>query len=66
MRKVYRWWAIKKTIRHYSYLREVEIIMESWITKRVIDGQKGRRDELVETQKKIEETDLFINYLRKL
>lgn len=58
--------AIGKLRKEYYYVREVEELMSDWITKRILDGQEGRRKELVEKQSKIQELDLFINYLKEL
>jgi hypothetical protein len=40
--------------------------MESWVTKRILEGQNGRRQELIDLQQKIKETELFINFLKEL
>lgn len=50
----------------YAFETEVEIIMEEWITKRILEGQKGRRDELTEKRSKIEELKKFQEFLKEI
>jgi hypothetical protein len=58
--------AINDLLKKYKYVLEVDHIMESWITKRILEGQQGRRNELLEKQQAIKEQELFIEYLEKL
>jgi len=66
IRKYNRRKAIRKLLRRYLYMREIETLMESWITQRILEGEIGRRKELIEQQKKIKEMELFIDYLRSI
>jgi hypothetical protein len=65
-----KWLASRKAkgdlIKRYVFDLEVSRIMESWVTKRILEGQSGRRQELLDLQQKIKETGLFIDFLRKL
>ncbi len=58
--------AIRRMLKQYDNMLVVELIMEDWITKRILDGQRNRRKELVEKQDRIKEMNLFIEYLKKL
>jgi len=64
--KISRKLTIRKLIRQYEEMLIIEILMEEWVTTRILDGQQGRRQELVEKQKRIKEMELFINWLKKL
>ena len=66
IRKYNRRKAIRKLTRRYLYMQEVEIIMEDWITQRILGGQEGRRKELITQQNKVKEMKLFIDYLKQL
>ncbi len=56
---------IKKVLlKRYLHDYEVELILEQWIIKRILDGQTARRKELAEKQARIKEMEMFINYLR--
>ena len=55
-----------KLIRRYRKQIKIEEIMEQWITKRILDGQEGRRNELIESQGKVEELKLFIEFIKKI
>lgn len=52
--------------RGYLKRLEIELLMEDWITKRIMEGQTGRRDELVKKQAEIQELKLFIDYIKTL
>lgn len=56
-------WDMK---RGYLKRLEIELLMEDWITKRIMEGQTGRRDELVKKQAEIQELKLFIDYIKTL
>ena len=53
-------------IKRYEMQGITNKILEQWITQRILDGQEGRRNELIQKQKEIEETKLFIAFLKKL
>ena len=40
--------------------------LEPYLTMRILEGQKERRPELTEIQRKIEETKRFIKFIKKL
>jgi hypothetical protein len=54
--------ALKKLIRRYKYDYEVELILEKWIIKRILDGQTSRRPELAEKQQRLKEIKMFLEY----
>ena len=57
---------IKKILlRKYIYDYEVELVLEEWIIKRILDGQTARRPELAEKQQRLKEIKLFIEYFSK-
>lgn len=63
----YRFWRAKRNLlKKYLYMLEVERMMEEWITKRIVEGQSGRREELKQKRAQIRETKEFINYLKKI
>ena len=43
---------------------EMETILERWITKRILDGQTSRRDELLTKQGAIKEIEAIIEWLK--
>lgn len=45
---------------------EVELVLEQWIIKRILDGQVARRPELAEKQQRLKEIKLFIDYFTNL
>ncbi len=59
------WRARRNLYKNYKQRLEIEKIMEDWITKRIIEGQTQRREELLRKQAEINELSLFIDYLRK-
>lgn len=63
--RIIRRWNEKRKLRK-SYLKrlEVELLMEEWISKRILDGQTNRREELVSKQAEIKELELFIDFLK--
>lgn len=68
--KQFKNWRIKRKvfkglIRKYKYDYEVELVLEKWIIKRILDGQIGRRPELAEKQERLKEIKLFIEYFTK-
>jgi len=64
--KYYRWKAKRSLLKTYRFEIEIDKILEKWITKRILEGQQGRRKELIEKQNRIKETKLFIDFLKKL
>ena len=62
--KVWYRWRVKSSMVHrYRSEYEMNQILEEWITKRIFDGQQGRREELIKMQKRVEETKLFLDFL---
>lgn len=59
-------WRIKrKLIKRYTWQNTTNRLMEKFITKRITDGQTGRRQELVQKRQEIKETDILIDFLKK-
>jgi SNF2 family DNA or RNA helicase len=54
--------VIKSLIKRYQMDYEVELVLEQWIIKRILDGQVARRPELAEKQQRLKEIKLFIEY----
>jgi len=65
-KKIRKKLAIRELSRGYSKRLELELLMEDWITKRILDGKTERRDELIKKQAEIQELKLFIDYLKTL
>lgn len=57
--------VLKGLIKRYKIDYEIELVLEKWITKRILDGQVSRRAELAEKQQRIKEIKTFINYFEK-
>ena len=67
LRRRYTIWKVKKNLLNsYKYNIEVDRIMETWITKRILEGQQGRRNELIQMQNQIAERELFIDFIKKI
>jgi len=64
--KYLRWKAKRGLVRKYEYLQAVNELLEEWITKRILEGQQGRRKELQDKQNEIRETAEFIKFLKKI
>lgn len=65
--KKYNYWKTKRgLLERYRNEREVRSIMEQWITKRILEGQEGRRDELVKMQQSVKEAELMVDFLEQL
>ena len=67
--KQFRKWRLKrkimkKMLKQYEQNYELELILEKWIVKRILDGQVGRRAELAEKQQRLKEIKLFIEYFK--
>lgn len=58
--------VVKVLLKRYKDDVVAEKIMEVWVSKRIIEGQKGRREELVTMQQKISEEEKLIEYLENL
>ena len=57
--------ALRGLIRKYEEQYEVELILEQWLINCITNrGQVGRREELNQKQKAINEEKLFIDYLK--
>ncbi len=57
-------WGLKKTYRKEI---EIEKITKDWITVCIIERkQEGRRKELLESQARLKERELFLTYLNTL
>jgi len=54
--------VLKKLIKYYEEQYETELLMEEWIIKRILDGQKERRKELQEKQAKIKEIEQYLDF----
>ena len=57
---------LKKMIRNYEQNYQVEILLEEWIVKKILNGKVERRKELAEKQARIKEMSEFIEHLKKL
>ena len=57
---------IKAMIKQYKTQDIANRILEKWITERILSGQEGRREELIQKQKQIKETELFLEFLKKI
>lgn len=65
--KKYNYWKAKRgLLERYRNEIEVRSIMEQWITKRILEGQEGRRDELIKMQQSVKEAELMVDFLEKL
>ena len=58
--------AKRELLKGYSKRLELELIMEDWITKRILEGRTERREELMKKQAEIQELKLFLDYLKTL
>ena len=57
--------ALRNLIKKYEEQYEVELILEQWLINCITNrGQVGRREELNQKQKAINEEKLFIDYLK--
>ena len=68
---IYRWLAKKRLVKRYEYLNEVNKIMESYITRRILDGGSQEfltksRSDLVNKQNEIKETEKMVEFIRNL
>jgi len=67
----YRWLAKGRLVRRYEYLNEVNKILEGYITKKILDGGSQEfltrsRQDLVNKQNEIRETEKMVEFLRNL
>ena len=58
-------WVHRRMIKDYQKMYQVELLLEQWIIKRILEGNTDRRKELAEKQARIKEITSFINYLNK-
>ena len=69
LKKLLNLWRHKRVLRNlikkYEEQFDLEIILEQWIIKRILDGNVSRRKELVEKQSAIKEIKSFINWLKE-
>jgi len=56
--------AIRKLIHDYEINYQVELLLEQWIVKSILNGSTERRKELAGKQSRIKEMAGFINYLK--
>ena len=66
LEKYYYYKAKRYLLKTYRFDRETTSIMEKWVTKRILEGQQGRKDELKELRGRLKEIELFIDYLKKI
>lgn len=66
IQRFFIWRTKKALIKNYDKMLEVDKILEAWITQRILEGQQGRRNELLEKQQKIGEMTKFLEFLRKI
>lgn len=68
--RINKWFFARLARRKLIWKKEEDIavfeIMEAYITEKVLAGDENRREELAEMQRKIEEFDLFIKFLKKI
>jgi hypothetical protein len=64
--QIRRWWIKRKLIRKYEGDLIIATILETWITKRILEGQTKRRGELNKKRGEIEEIKLFLEFLKKI
>jgi hypothetical protein len=68
-----RWYYRKKAIislrKHNLYMREVEILLETWIKKAILDGNMSQqevaneRNELLKKEYALKRIEMFLEYL---
>jgi hypothetical protein len=69
--RYYRWLAIKRLIHRYDYLNQVNIILEEYLTSKLLRGGSTEfmdtgRKQLVEKQNEIKETGNMVDFLKQL
>lgn len=65
LKTFYKFRAKRLLVRRYRIDEATTTMMEKWVTSRILDGQKGRRDELKELRNRLDEIKAFISYLKK-
>ena len=61
----YRKWGLHGLKKKYREDIAVDYILKDWITECIINRkQEGRRNELIDSQKKISEEELFYKWLK--
>ncbi len=69
-KKYYRWKAKRQLVQRYEYLNEVDTLLESYITSKILEGgseeflAKGRKN-LITKQQEISENSKFLDFLKK-
>lgn len=69
--RYYRWLAKKRLIHRYDYLNQVNLILEEYLTDKLLQGgsqefmDRGRK-ELAEKQNEIRETGKMVDFLKKI
>jgi hypothetical protein len=69
--RYYRWLAKTRLIHRYDYLNQVNIILEEYLTEKLLQGgsteflNKGRQD-LVAKQNEIKETGAMVEFLKRI
>lgn len=58
--------VINRMINHFKNKKEETILSESWVSKRILDGQTNRREELIKLQMEIKEVEMFLEFLKSL
>jgi len=71
MQKFNRWLAKRRLINRYEYLTQVNIILEQYITHRILSGGNPEqiskaRNELIEKQNEVKETQKLLSFLKQL
>ena len=67
----YKWLAKRRLIHRYTYLNEVNAILEAYVTRRILDGgsqdylNKSRND-LISKQNEIREQEKLIEFIRRM
>jgi len=64
IRRHYKKRALKELRGHNRHMLEMETLLESWISKRILDGQTGRREELIKKQQGLREIEAFLEWLK--
>lgn len=65
-KKIRRRQVIKEFLKGYLKRLEMELVIEDYITQRILAGKTERRKELIEKQAEIKELRTFIDYLQGL
>jgi len=70
MNKYTKWWYRQKAKRKLLLSKREDLavfkILEQFLTETIIDGAQHRRQELTEMQKRINETEEFLEFVKKI